>query len=60
MEELGGALTHNKVSGVFHYLAQDEEDAFDFARVLLSYLPNSFDAPLPAYASSADNGKNRS
>lgn len=57
MEELGGALTHNKKSGVSHYLAQDEEDAFDFAKVLLSYLPDSFDAPLPAYASSAEMEK---
>jgi propionyl-CoA carboxylase beta chain len=24
MEELGGALTHNTVSGVAHYLASDE------------------------------------
>jgi len=54
MEELGGALTHNKVSGVSHYLAEDEEDALDYARVLLSYLPNSFDTPLPTYASDSD------
>ncbi len=54
MEELGGALTHNKVSGVSHYLAQDEEDALDYARTLLSYLPDNFDAPIPTYASDAD------
>ncbi|NIJ04194.1 propionyl-CoA carboxylase beta chain [Frigoribacterium faeni] len=40
-EELGGALTHNKVSGVSHYLASDEEDALDYARSLLSYLPDN-------------------
>ena len=54
MEELGGALTHNKVSGVAHYLARDEDDAFDYARVLLSYLPDNFDSPLPEYASDTD------
>ena len=54
MEELGGALTHNKVSGVAHYLASDEEDAFDYARVLLSYLPDNHDAPGPVYASDSD------
>lgn len=54
MEELGGALTHNKTSGVSHYLASDEQDAFDYARVLLSYLPDSFDQPTPVYGAEAD------
>jgi propionyl-CoA carboxylase beta chain len=54
MEELGGALTHNKVSGVSHYLASDEQDAFDYARVLLSYLPDSCDAAPPVYAAEVD------
>ena len=52
-EELGGALTHNKVSGVSHYLASDEDDALDYARALLSYLPDNnladphvFDVPV--------------
>jgi propionyl-CoA carboxylase beta chain len=54
MEELGGALTHNKTSGVSHYLASDEQDAFDYARVLLSYLPDSFDQPAPVYGAEAD------
>ena len=40
-EELGGALTHNKISGVSHYLASDEDDALDYARSLLSYLPDN-------------------
>jgi len=54
MEELGGALTHNKVSGVAHYLAADEHDAFDYARVLLSYLPDNCDSPAPSYAADSD------
>jgi propionyl-CoA carboxylase beta chain len=41
MEELGGARTHNERSGVAHYLADDETDAIDFARSLLSYLPDN-------------------
>ena len=41
MEELGGARTHNTTSGVAHYLATDEEDALDYARTLLSYLPEN-------------------
>ena len=41
MEELGGARTHNQTSGVAHYLASDEDDAIDYARALLSYLPQN-------------------
>ncbi len=41
MEELGGARAHNERSGVAHYLADDEADAIDYARSLLSYLPEN-------------------
>jgi propionyl-CoA carboxylase beta chain len=41
MEELGGARAHNERSGVAHYLAHDEADAIDYARALLSYLPEN-------------------
>ena len=54
MEELGGALTHNKVSGVSHYLASDEPDALDFARALLSYLPDNNLAELPVFDSEVE------
>ena len=54
MEELGGALTHNRTSGVSHYLASDEPDAFDFARTLVSYLPDNNLAELPEYATHAE------
>ena len=50
METLGGGLTHNKISGVAHYLAPDEADAFDYARVLLSYLPSSWEEEPPTFA----------
>ena len=39
-EELGGARTHNTKSGVAHYMATDEEDAIDYVKALLSYLPS--------------------
>ncbi|MFG1603009.1 acyl-CoA carboxylase subunit beta [Actinoplanes sp. NPDC049265] len=46
MEELGGGRTHNTRSGNAHYLASDEEDAIDYVRALLSYLPsNNLDDP---------------
>jgi propionyl-CoA carboxylase beta chain len=40
-EELGGARTHNTRSGNAHYLATDEDDALDYVRALLSYLPSN-------------------
>ncbi|MBX3312298.1 MAG: acyl-CoA carboxylase subunit beta [Microbacteriaceae bacterium] len=53
MEELGGGLTHNRRSGVAHYLASDENDAFDYTRTLLSYLPQSSSVKGPRFASPA-------
>ncbi len=38
-EDLGGARTHNTKSGNAHYLASDEDDAIDYVKALLSYLP---------------------
>jgi len=40
-EELGGAMVHNARSGVAHFAAEDEEDAFYQLRKLLSYLPQN-------------------
>ena len=48
LEDLGGARTHNTKSGVAHYLAQDETDALDYVKALLSYLPSNNLDPLPA------------
>ena len=51
MEDLGGAQTHMTKSGVAHYVASDEEDALEYVKELLGYLPsnNRADAPrLPA------------
>ena len=49
LEELGGARTHNTKSGNAHYLAADESDAIEYARELLSYLPqNNLEDP-PIY-----------
>jgi len=53
-EELGGARTHNTKSGNAHYLGTDEEDAVEYVKALLSYLPsNNLDEP-PAYDVPAD------
>ncbi|CAN5142290.1 acyl-CoA carboxylase subunit beta [soil metagenome] len=41
MEDLGGARTHNTKSGNAHYLASDEEDAIEYVKALLSFLPQN-------------------
>jgi acetyl-CoA/propionyl-CoA carboxylase len=40
-EELGGAYTHAKYSGVAHFIAKDEYECFDIVKKLLSYLPQN-------------------
>src|SRR5581483_7910019 len=47
LEDLGGALVHNKKSGVAHFLARDEADSFELTRALLSYLPSNNLEPPP-------------
>src|SRR4051812_15867021 len=48
MEELGGARTHNTKSGVAHYMGSDEEDAIEYVKALVSYLPqNNMEEPEP-------------
>ena len=45
-EELGGALTHNRVSGVAHFAADSDEHALRLVRELLSFIPsNNLDDP---------------
>ena len=41
-EKLGGAMTHNRVSGVAHFMASDDTDCIYQIRRLLSYLPSNF------------------
>ncbi len=54
MEDLGGARAHNTKSGNAHYMGSDEDDALDYVKALLSYLPqNNMDDP-PAYPEVAD------
>jgi propionyl-CoA carboxylase beta chain len=49
MEELGGARTHNTKSGNAHYLGADEEDAIEYVKALISYLPQNNLDPAPSY-----------
>ncbi len=46
LETLGGASTHNSISGVAHFAADNEEQSLELTRRLLSYLPsNNAEAP---------------
>jgi propionyl-CoA carboxylase beta chain len=40
-EELGGALTHNSISGVAHFAADSDEHALQVVRELLSFMPSN-------------------
>src|SRR4051794_29982261 len=55
LEELGGARTHNTKSGNAHYLGEDEDDAINYVKALLSYLPSNNLDPLPVYATEVDD-----
>ncbi|MCU1594032.1 MAG: methylmalonyl-CoA carboxyltransferase [Frankiales bacterium] len=41
IEDLGGARAHNSKSGVAHFMSQDEDEAIEVAKALLSYLPSN-------------------
>ena len=48
-EQLGGAMTHNTVSGVAHFVGKDDEETLLMVRELLSYMPsNNMENP-PVY-----------
>ena len=59
-EELGGAVTHNSVSGVAHLACESEEDMFESLRELLSYIPqnNMEGLPITEYAKDEIDGIN--
>src|SRR5581483_1601268 len=48
-EELGGAMTHATRSGVAHLVAADEENLFDLARDLFSFIPQNNRESPPVY-----------
>ena len=61
MEDIGGAVMHATVSGNVHFVAENDQEALDIARRLLSYLPsnNSEDPPhqpTPTVAVAEDTG----
>jgi len=45
-DALGGAVTHNEISGVAHFMAHDDQECLATVRELLSFLPsNNLDDP---------------
>ena len=55
-EKLGGAETHNSISGVAHFMAPDDAECLRMIRELFSYLPqnNRDDAPVRASSDPID------
>lgn len=45
-EQLGGAMTHNSISGVAHFIGADDKQTLLMVRELLGYMPsNNMEAP---------------
>ena len=45
-EKLGGAMTHNRKSGVAHFAAENEEEVYQMVRKMMGYLPsNNIETP---------------
>ncbi|MDD2716421.1 MAG: acyl-CoA carboxylase subunit beta [Candidatus Wallbacteria bacterium] len=59
-ENLGGSVVHSEKSGVAHLVADDDEDAMEIVRKLLSYLPqnNLEDPPYIEYEDDKREFKN--
>jgi propionyl-CoA carboxylase beta chain len=51
-EKLGGAETHNSISGVAHFLAHDDAECLRMIRELVSYIPSNNVDSAPVRASS--------
>ncbi|CAK7040878.1 methylmalonyl-CoA carboxyltransferase [Tissierella sp. P1] len=49
-EELGGANTHNKISGVAHFVDKTEAECIERIKELLSFLPSNNLEQAPIYA----------
>lgn len=53
-EELGGARTHNTVSGVSHFFCENDADCIKKIKILLSYLPSNCRETPPIFRSNDD------
>ncbi len=48
-EELGGAMTHNQISGVAHFISDNEEECINEIKRLLSFLPSNNMEGVPVF-----------
>ena len=48
VETLGGAMAHSSTSGVAHFAAEDEKQAFAIVRDIVGYLPSNYKESAPA------------
>jgi propionyl-CoA carboxylase beta chain len=55
MEDLGGGKTHNTKTGNSHYLAGNEDDAIDYVKALLSFLPSNNMDETPVFPATESN-----
>ncbi len=56
-EDLGGAMAHNTRSGVAHFACENDQDAIQSIRKLLSYLPSSNKSAPPVIQTGDDPGR---
>lgn len=56
-ETLGGAKTHNTISGVSHFFCSDDGDCIYKIKRLLSFLPSNYREQPPAYLCEDDPGR---
>jgi propionyl-CoA carboxylase beta chain len=53
-ETLGGAMTHNSVSGVSHFLCKDDEETLLTIRELIGFIPSNNMEDAPVHSASDD------
>jgi len=53
-ETLGGAKTHNEISGVSHFFCADDKDCIQKIKILLGYFPSNYKEKPPFYACNDD------
>lgn len=56
-EQLGGAMTHNTISGVAHFVGKNDEETLLMVRELLSYLPSNNMETAPVYDTTDDSNR---
>jgi propionyl-CoA carboxylase beta chain len=56
-DALGGAVTHNEISGVAHFMAHDDQECLATVRELLSFLPSNNLDDAPRKATQDDPGR---